>query len=157
MKYRHEFLVPAPINVVSAFHSNSTSMAAITPPPVKVQIHSAKQKLGEGDVMDFTLWLGPLPIHWVANIEDVSLNGFTDRQTSGPFETWSHAHKYHQLDTGETLVVDEIQFRVKKHLLWGLVGLVMGLSLPLLFAYRGWKTRKLIREMSKQTSYLDQV
>ena len=28
----------------------------------------------------------------------------------------------------------------------GMIGLGMGLTLPLLFAYRGWKTRRLLKD-----------
>ena len=33
---------------------------------------------------------------------------------------------------------------LKPHPVWGLVGLAMWLGLPLLFAFRGWKTRRLL-------------
>lgn len=94
--------------------------------------------------MDFTLWLGPVPIRWLARIEDVSPTGFTDRQIRGPFQEWVHRHTFVSLDETATLVVDEIQLALHPHLWRALVGLGMWLSLPLLFAYRSWKTRRLI-------------
>ena len=50
-------------------------------------MHRAPAILGEGDEMEFILWVGPLPVRWVAYIEQVSGEGFTDRQLRGPFQT----------------------------------------------------------------------
>ena len=41
MFYRHRFQVRAPLDKVAAFHSQSAGMAAITPPPLTVQLHHA--------------------------------------------------------------------------------------------------------------------
>lgn len=144
LKYRHTFQVRAPLADVAEFHRRSAGMGAITPPPVIARLHRAPARLEEGDEMDFTLWLGPLPLRWLARIENVSLAGFTDRQLRGPFKHWAHRHAFVAVDETTSQVVDEIEASLRKHLLWGLVGLGMWLSLPLLFAYRGWKTRQLL-------------
>lgn len=144
MRYQHEFTVAAPLETVAEFHSRSASMGAITPPPVVVRVHQAPERLQEGDRMDFTMWLGPLPVRWLAQIEDVSPEGFTDRQVRGPFERWVHRHTFVPLESGNTLVRDEIEYRPKRHPFWGPVGFLMGLNLPVLFAFRGWKTRNLL-------------
>jgi ligand-binding SRPBCC domain-containing protein len=144
MRYQHRFRVNAPLAAVANFHAQSASMGAITPPPVVVRVHHAPARLNEGDEMDFTMWLGPLPVRWLARIEDVSSTGFTDRQLRGPFRQWVHHHTFVPVDETTTAVVDEIELVLRWHPLWGVVGLGMWLSLPLLFAYRGWKTRRLI-------------
>jgi len=87
MKFQHRFRVDAPLSEVLEFHSLSSSMGAITPPPIVARIHRAPAVLGEGDEMEFTLWVGPLPVRWLAHIEQVSGEGFTDRQLRGPFTT----------------------------------------------------------------------
>jgi ligand-binding SRPBCC domain-containing protein len=145
MMYRHRFLVHAPLAAVADFHAQSASMGVITPPPVVVRIHRVPARLDDGDEMEFTLWLGPLPVRWLARIEDVSPAGFTDRQLGGPFKHWAHRHAFLPVNETTTAVVDEIKLSLRTHPLWGLVGLGMWLSLPLLFAYRGWKTRQLIQ------------
>ena len=144
MKYQHRFQVRAPMAVVADFHAQSASMGAITPPPIVVTVHRAPVRLADGDEMDFTLWLGPLPVHWIAQIEDAGPVGFTDRQVCGPFAKWIHCHRFVVVDESVTEVLDEIELNLRPHLVWGLVGLGMWLSLPLLFAYRGWKTRRLL-------------
>jgi ligand-binding SRPBCC domain-containing protein len=119
-------------------------MGAITPPPIQVELHRAPAALSSGGPMDFTLWIGPMPIHWAANIEAVSEAGFTDRQLNGPFSEWVHRHTYVKVDEHTTEVIDQISLRLKPHLFWGPVGLGFMLGLPVLFAYRAWKTRRLL-------------
>ena len=144
MIYRRQFTVRAPLAQVGEFHSRAASMAAITPPPVIVRLHHAPAVLAEGDEMNFTLWLGPIPIRWLAHIEEVSANGFTDRQLRGPFAEWVHRHIFTAVGEQTTNVVDEVTLRLRSHPLWWLVGVGMRASLPILFAYRAWKTRRIL-------------
>lgn len=144
MKYFHRFRVPASIAQVAGFHRHSASMAAITPPPILVRVQRAPAVLGNGDEMAFTMWLGPLPVHWLARIEAVSDTGFTDRQLRGPFAEWIHRHTFVAVDEHTTDVVDEITLRLRFHPIWGLVGFGMWLGLPVLFAFRAWKTKRML-------------
>lgn len=144
MQYQHTFHVAASQAAVSAFHADAASLGAITPPPVIVRINSSPPRLAEGDIMDFTMWLGPLPIRWTARIEQVSPSGFTDSQINGPFKRWVHRHNFIPINDHATEVVDEISYEIKGHAWWGLVGGFMALTLPILFAFRAWKTRRLL-------------
>lgn len=145
MRYQHEFRLNAPLDQVAAFHGQSANMAAITPPPISVRIHQAPEQLADGSVMNFTLWMGPVPVNWISQIEAVSPNGFIDRQLSGPFKFWLHQHRFTALSDGITLVQDEIQAELKPHPWWGLVGLAMWLGMPVLFYFRARQTRRLLQ------------
>ena len=94
--------------------------------------------------MAFTLWLGPLPVYWLARIEELSPAGFVDRQLSGPFQQWVHRHSFIAVDEVTTEVRDEIEAVLKAPGWWWLVSLGMWLNLPMLFAYRAWQTRRLL-------------
>ena len=144
MVFRHEFTVAAPRAEVTHFHRRRQSLVEITPPPMVVQIQAGPEILSSGDELRFTLWLGPFPIRWHAAIEAVSDEDFADRQISGPFAHWVHRHTF--LASGESLttVRDEIEYAYKRHLVWGVVGRLFVLGLPVLFAYRGWKTKRLL-------------
>ena len=144
MHYHHRFTVAAPLAAVREFHERSSSMGAITPPPVIVSIHAAPAVLAEGDRMDFTMWLGPLPIRWLAAIEQVTPISFVDRQLHGPFEKWVHHHTFTPIDEQTTTVIDDVEAQVSRHWFWRLVGMGMWLNLPVLFAFRQWKTKRLL-------------
>lgn len=144
MKYQHRFVLKAPLEQVAEFHSRAASMAAITPLPIVVRIQRAPAVLKDGDEMVFTMWLGPLPVRWVAQIENVTLTGFTDRQLHGPFSEWVHRHSFVPIDDHTTEVVDSITLRLQKHPWWWLLGMGMWLGLPILFMVRAWKTRRML-------------
>jgi ligand-binding SRPBCC domain-containing protein len=144
MRFAHRFRVKTPMAAVAEFHSRSASMPAITPPPMIVRVHAAPERMTSGDRMDFTLWVGPIPVRWVARIEEASPEGFTDRQIRGPFAAWAHRHTYVRVDDRTTDVLDEVEAKLKRHPFWGLAGALMWIGMPMLFAYRGWKTRRIL-------------
>jgi ligand-binding SRPBCC domain-containing protein len=144
LRYRHRFEVHAPISEVVEFHRRSASMASITPPPLRVDAQRAPERLSDGDEMAFTLGVGPLRIPWLAQITEVTPTGFVDRQLEGPFQHWVHRHSFEPVEDGGTIVIDEVEAGLSRNSLWWAVGLAMWLGLPLLFAFRGWKTRKLL-------------
>jgi ligand-binding SRPBCC domain-containing protein len=104
------------------------------------------EPLAENSVADFTLWLGPLPVRWVAVHTNVDpLTGFTDRQESGPFASWVHQHSFEPRDEAETEVIDEIQAEFGRGFL-GMLSRLMWINLPFMFFYRGWVTRRSIEK-----------
>ncbi len=144
MKFEHRFRVKASLDQVAQFHSRSASMPAITPPPMIVRVHAAPEQLKSDDEMDFTLWAGPLPIRWVARIENAGRNGFTDRQVRGPFASWVHRHNFRKVTPELTEVYDHVEATVKRHAFWGPVGWLMWLGMPVLFRFRASRTRRLL-------------
>ncbi len=145
MIYTHRFRVQAPLAAVLDFHRRSASMGSITPPPIIVRVHEAPAMLTSGDTMAFTMWMGPLPVRWVAQIESHEGIGFVDRQVRGPFEAWVHRHTFVPISDTETEVHDQVTMQLHRDSRWWqLVGFGMWLGLPALFAYRGWRTRRLL-------------
>lgn len=144
MRYTHRFEVAAPIGAVAAFHREPSSLAAITPPPIRVRPRARPEGSARGDVVAFDLRIGPLAIPWRASIEPHGDAGFVDRMEEGPFRRWVHHHRFVDRGGSRTAVEDEIDFAFRPHPWWGPVGLGMAAGLPLLFAYRAWKTRRLV-------------
>jgi ligand-binding SRPBCC domain-containing protein len=144
MLYRHRFQVAAPLATVADFHRQAASLAAITPPPVRVQLEEAPAALAEGATLRFALVLGPLRLRWVARIEAATAHGFVDRQLEGPFARWEHRHTFVPLGSERTEVCDEVRATLRRDPVWGPIGLFLWLGLPALFAYRAWKTRALL-------------
>jgi ligand-binding SRPBCC domain-containing protein len=148
-RFVHRFRVRASLEKVAAFHRDASVLKLLTPPPVWVKINEV-QSLAENSRVDFTMWMGPVPVRWVAVHSEVDQQkGFTDKQALGPFETWIHRHSFCSLEENITEVVDEIQARPGKHPFWGLVSRLMWISLPLLFAYRGWVTRRMLERRDR--------
>jgi len=140
----HEFQVNAPIERVAEFHCSTEALNLLTPPPLFVKFNQV-EPMGEGSRADFTLFLGPIPIHWIANHTDVHpTDGFTDTQVEGPFQTWIHRHTFTQMTTDMTKIIDEIEGQPSDHLFSGIVSRFMWLTLPILFSYRAQQTRRAV-------------
>jgi len=144
MIYRHTFIVRAALERVRTFHAQPESLGAITPPPIRTQLLEAPASLERGGEMRFTLWLGPFPLHWTARIQNISADGFEDVQVAGPFRHWAHTHRFTERSPGLTEVRDEVKLSLRPHIGWGPLGLGMVIGLPLLFAYRARRTRRLL-------------
>ena len=144
MRYQHNFKVAASIEDVNNFHRSSSSLKAITPPFFFMSNVIAPDQLADGNEMSFTLWLGPFPVRWRARIANFSPTGFDDIQLSGPFSTWKHAHRFEALDHNHTLVLDKVEYTIRRHWFWGLIGFLMALGLPILFFFRSRRTKAIL-------------
>jgi ligand-binding SRPBCC domain-containing protein len=144
--FDYSFTVDAPKAEVAAFHSDTGALKILTPPPIVVQLHHY-EPLGEGSTAYFTLWFGPLPVHWKAVHTDVGEDGFTDTQVRGPLRRWRHTHRFSAVSDGVTLVSEHIDYEYDA----GIKGLLSRLmyskaSLYLFFTARKLITRKKIGE-----------
>lgn len=149
MKFHRRFRVRAPLEAVEEFHSAASALEALTPKLVPMKILQAPEHLLPGTSMTFRLWVGPVPVRWTARLEALEdlqpgEGGFADEQTEGPFTSWRHEHRFTAEDSTTTRVDDTIHAQLRPHPLWGPVGLAMWVGLPVLFAYRGWKTRRML-------------
>ena len=142
--YTAAFTVEVTIEAVAEFHRDTRALTQLTPPPLSVSFNEL-QPLGEGSIADFTLWFGPIPIHWVSSHSNVHpTQGFTDTQISGPFDHWVHQHNFVPIDDNTTEIRDQIQAIPGRGLKWGLVSRFMWLNLPILFAYRARRTKQAV-------------
>lgn len=137
-------MVRAPLAEVDRFHRRAATLAVLTPTALGLRLDQGPDTLNEGDEVAFTFWLGPLRVRWRALIEEVSSTGFIDRQVEGPFERWVHRHSFRPVDGEATEVIDQVEAELRRHPVWATAGLSMWVFLPVMFAYRGWETRKLL-------------
>lgn len=143
-----EFTVKAPLKAVVEFHRDTRALKKLSPPPMVVQLHRV-DPMDKGSVSEFTMWLGPIPIHWRAVHSQVSPFGFTDTQERGPLAFWRHTHRFENLPDGKTWVQDRVEYRhhpgikgLFSRLLFSKVGLTA------LFTYRKWATHRALKEKS---------
>jgi ligand-binding SRPBCC domain-containing protein len=144
--FEHKFTVNTSLDQVAAFHEDPKTLKALTPPPMIVTFN--KHTLDtEEDLIDFNLWFGPLPIRWVAGItQEDSSPGFVDRQIEGPFDFWEHKHIFRKIDNQSTLIIDQIMAQHVKNIFKRLISQSMWLTLPILFAFRAWRTRRILEK-----------
>jgi ligand-binding SRPBCC domain-containing protein len=141
MNYSRSFTVEASLAEVAKFHSDTRALKVLTPPPIWMQPRQI-EPLSEGSRSEFVLWLGPVPVRWVARHSQVGANGFVDEQEEGPFKRWVHRHEFMALTDRQTIVMDEISAELSDQPFKWLIGAAMWLGLPVLFAYRAWRTHR---------------
>lgn len=143
--FDYKFMVQAPRVAVREFHHDTSALKRLTPPPTMVQLHKI-EPLADGSVSRFTLWVGPLPLHWTAVHRDVSENGFTDIQSEGPAKKWEHTHMFTPINDEATEIHEHIEYEHKSGF-WGLVTRVFFArpNLYLMFTYRKLVTRWYLR------------
>ena len=139
------FTVNASLEAVSAFHFQTGILKALTPPLMIMQVHRF-DPLANGSIGEFTIWMGPIPVRWVAEHSDVSPTGFVDTQTSGPMKFWKHTHRFNRVSPELTEVHEHIEFEHYSGLrgIWSRM-LFPRIALIVLFSYRRWATRRAIR------------
>lgn len=146
MIYHRRFTVAAPVEEVAAFHRTIDSFLALAPPGVPVRIRRGRDPLSDGTDLEFTLWLGLVPVRWHARIDSIGGleggEGFVDRQVAGPFAAWEHRHRFEPLGPHHTVIDDRIEARLALQPWRALLGLVLWSGLPLLFRWRAWQTRR---------------
>lgn len=140
--FEHQSNIQTTMEAMWDFHADPKAFSRLTPPPVFAQIHRRElRSLTDGE-MEFTLWMGPIPVRWLAQHESGSIEtAFVDRMIKGPLAYWRHEHIFEPTENGVRLT-DRITIGHKP----GLAGLFTrmafdGLPLRLLFVYRHLRTR----------------
>lgn len=140
--YSQRTVIQAPLERVIYFHHDKEALKKLSPPFMFIHIYRS-EPLAEGSQVDFKMWLGPIPIRWVAVHKNVdSHTGFSDYQKEGPFKYWEHRHTFRAIDAQTSEVIDHVQVELSNNLFWGIVSRFMWINIPLLFAYRGWALRR---------------
>ncbi len=143
MRFRYAFTVRAPIEKVSALHRDPTVLELLTPSLLGWSWEH-REPVAEGSIVRFVIGRGPFRIRWMARHRAVSELGFTDEQLEGPFRRWVHTHRFEQQGPQCTRIVEEIEARWPSHPIRWILATGIWVGLPLLFAYRARRIRKLL-------------
>lgn len=141
--FEHRSVIQTSVEPVIAFHADPQALAQLSMPPTRINVlRDDRVSLTEGEI-EFTLWLGPLPIRWVARHEPGPIDtSFTDRMLQGLMALWEHQHIFQPVENGVELI-DRITLAHKLGWRGVLTRLVFdGLPLRILFMYRHWRTRR---------------
>ncbi|ERT05224.1 polyketide cyclase / dehydrase and lipid transport family protein [Lyngbya aestuarii BL J] len=119
LHFRYSSLINAPVEDVWNFHERSDILQLLTPPWQPVEIIRREGGLDVGAITEFRLWLGPIPVQWLAvhtECDCAERSGganryrlFTDEQKQGPMESWVHRHQF-SAEQGQTRLTDAISY-----------------------------------------------
>ncbi|MBD2516597.1 cyclase [Nostoc sp. FACHB-973] len=144
LHFKHSSLINAPAEVVWKFHERPDILQLLTPPWQPLQVVRRDGGLDVGAITEFRLFLGPLPLTWLArHTEYEKYRLFTDEQISGPFESWVHRHEFEPQDADKTRLTDAISFSMPGG---GTVEFISGwlvqAQLEAMFRYRHYVTKR---------------
>jgi ligand-binding SRPBCC domain-containing protein len=144
--FEHRSKMLGSVQALVDFHADPRALLQLSMPPTFIQVLRDERTSMTAGRITFRLWLGPLPVRWVAeHASGPTETSFIDRMVEGPMAHWEHQHIFETTESGAVLV-DRISLAHKP----GLVGLFTrlafdGLPLRILFMYRHWRTRRALR------------
>ena len=124
------------------FHEHPKAFSKLTPPPIFVQVHrDDRTSITDGEI-EFTLWLGFIPLRWLAiHQPGPTDSSFVDELLKGPMAYWRHEHIFTEVEGGVELM-DRITIAHKSGVKGILTRLMFdGIPLRFLFFYRHLRTR----------------
>tara|TARA_Y100000590_G_scaffold287194_1_gene323311 strand:+ start:260 stop:754 length:495 start_codon:yes stop_codon:yes gene_type:complete len=138
-------IINSSIESVFDFFSKPENLKTITPAKLSFNIITPTPILmGKGTVIDYTIRLFKIPIHWRTLITKYDPpHEFIDEQIKGPYNFWHHTHKFKQVDGGV-----EISDKVIYSIPMGIIGrflhfLWIKRDLEKIFSYR----KKIIEDL----------
>ena len=95
-----------PLEVVFEFFSKPEYLEMITPASLSFNILTPTPiKMGKGSLIDYTIRLFGIPIHWRTLISDYEPPfRFVDQQIKGPYTFWHHTHTFQSVDGGVEII-----------------------------------------------------
>jgi ligand-binding SRPBCC domain-containing protein len=147
--FEHRSVIATTLARMIAFHEDPQALSRLTPPPPLMflqVLRDDRTSLTAGE-LEFRLWFGPFPVRWLARHEPgPTPASFIDRLIEGPMAYWEHQHRFREVPGGVELT-DHISLAHKP----GVAGLLTrlffdGLPLRLLFVYRHFRTRVVLRQ-----------
>jgi ligand-binding SRPBCC domain-containing protein len=110
LHFEKNSIIDASPEVLWRFHERSDILQLLTPPWQPVQIIRREGGLGVGAISEFRLWIGIVPVQWIAVHTACEPNRyFVDEQKTGPMASWQHRHQFEAQGT-QTRLTDAIAF-----------------------------------------------
>ncbi len=131
--------LPVDAKTVFGYHASPGALRRLIPPWADVRVVQEPASLRDGSRAVISVGLGPIRKTWVAEHFDfVESRQFCDRQIEGPFQSWTHTHRFADAAGGSRLE-DRIDYRPGVGMAW--LGPKIRGELARGFAFRHTRTR----------------
>ncbi len=127
-----------PREEVFAYFADAGNLERITPPALRFHIVTPQPiELQQGTLIDYELSMHGLPMKWQT---EISLweppFKFVDRQLRGPYRQWIHTHTFTELTPEQTLIEDEVRYRLPLEPLGDIAYFLVSRELEYIFDFR---------------------
>ena len=106
--------IARPRDEVFDFFSRAENLERITPPELGFSIITPTPiTIEKGTLLDYRISLYGVPLSWQSEITVWDPpNEFADEQRVGPYKQWIHRHTFTEIDAANTLMEDEVRYRL---------------------------------------------
>lgn len=151
-------IMPCDGATLYAWHARPGALERLTPPWQSVRIAERKPgedhpRIGNGAIARLMIGVGPFELPWIAeHFDHDPPRQFCDRQLAGPFGSWSHTHRFHDLGGGRSELEDSIRYTPPAGPLGSMfLGGKLAKDLERLFWFRHERTRADLERHARAT------
>ncbi len=127
-----------PRETVFDFFADAVNLERITPPELGFNITTPQPiDIRQGSLIDYKLNMRGIPVKWRTEILVWKPpHEFVDRQLKGPYKQWIHRHTFTELAENETLIEDEVRYRLPLEPFGDLAHFIVRRELNYIFDFR---------------------
>ncbi|HQZ95034.1 MAG TPA: SRPBCC family protein [Pyrinomonadaceae bacterium] len=127
-----------PIKEVFDFFADAGNLERITPPELNFQIITPQPiDIYQSTLIDYKLKIRGISVKWRTEISVWEPPfRFIDQQLRGPYRQWIHTHTFTELSPTQTLMEDEVRYRLPFEPLGDLAHFFVKSELAYIFDYR---------------------
>ncbi len=120
------------------FFADAGNLERITPPELNFHIITPQPiDIKQGTLIDYELKMRGIPMKWRTEISVWEPPfRFVDQQLRGPYSQWIHTHTFTELEPNQTLIEDEVRYRLPFEPLGDLVQFIVARELAYIFDHR---------------------
>ncbi len=141
-----------PIEKVFDFFADAGNLERITPPELNFKIISPQPiDIKKGALIDYQLKLRGLPLTWKTIISTWNPpHVFIDEALKSPYKQWIHRHTFTKLSENQTLIEDEVKYRLPLEPFGDLAHWFVRRELDYIFDYRQKTVKEILQPEDKK-------
>jgi ligand-binding SRPBCC domain-containing protein len=130
--------IALPRDAVFDFFSRAENLGRITPPTLGYEMLTPTPvEMREGTWLDYRISLYGIPMSWRSEITVWDPpHEFADEQRVGPYKQWIHRHTFTEIDQQNTLMEDEVRYRLPLEPLGDIAQFLVERELRTIFDFR---------------------
>jgi ligand-binding SRPBCC domain-containing protein len=135
---KRQLTLDRPRREVFDLFADAGNLERITPPELEFHIITPRPiAIAKGTLIDYRLRMLGIPMKWRTEISvwDPPFE-FTDQQLQGPYAQWIHRHTFTKIDENNTLIEDEVRYRLPLEPLGDLLHFLIRKELDHIFDFR---------------------
>lgn len=131
-------IIERPLREVFDFFADAGNLERITPPELNFHILTPPPiDIKKGALIDYELKLHGIPITWKTEITEWNPPfDFVDSALKSPYKQWIHRHTFEKGANGETIMMDNVRYRLPLEPLGDLAHWYVKKELKYIFDYR---------------------